>query len=300
MNILIHFRHFPVAMGRWFDWALRDLGHNVISAGCYNGNYIPWNGGMHLDYDFPPDIVTPDVPSYPLQDVLSKLPWEPDMILQAGDVSFLEGSSGSIPNVILTTDPHAVDYTIRLAHATHLAIMQNNYMNKYDFPKKIWIPYGYMEDLHKYMSMDKEYDVCLIGLQYGPRVEIMNILRDLGYNVYFSIGESYGDYVEKYNKSKIALNFSSKDDLPARFWEGLAMGNCVLTNEVPDLNDIDLEKDIHYMTFHSVPQAIDKVSYLLKNDRWYQYGQAGLCGIRKGKHTYKDRCEKLIEYVFNS
>ena len=294
MKILIHGRAFPVAMWRFFDWAFRDLGHEVISVGCYNGDWIPWGGGMNLGYDFPPDIQIPEMESYPLSDVLNKLPWTPDMILQASDVTYLYGPSNGIPNVILATDPHAVDYIPRLKDASHFACMQECYLNKYDFKNKFWIPYAYSENIHKNLRLERDIDVSCIGLQYDTRVNVMGELDRLGYKVSFGIGKVYDEYVDMYNRSKIAFVATSKDDLPARFWEGLAMGCCVVTNHVPDLDLLQFVGGKDYMLYESDP--VSTVVNLLKSGEWDKHR----VNVMPLGCEYKDRAKEILKHVFNA
>ena len=298
MKILIHFRHFPVAMGRWFDWAFRDLGHEVWSVGCYNGPRIPWGEQYsYPDYDFPPDYEIPEIEYYPIKDVLEQCPFKPDMVFQAGDTTYLKGNPGCL-NVILGTDPHVVNYQPRLEDATHYISMQNHYLNAVDFDKKFWVPYGYKADLHIKKDEKQEYDVVFIGLQYDKRVEILDDMSKRGYRVYNNLGKVYDEYVGIYNKGLIAFNFSSREDLPARFWEGLAMGRCVVTNAVPDLKDIDFIDGVDYISYRSPDEAIAKMEFLVNNPI-LAAGTAnnGYMNLIKGGHTYKDRAEEVLKYV---
>lgn len=302
MKILVHFRHFPVAMGRWFDWALRDLGHEVFSVGPYDGPRIPWGEQyVYPDYDFPPDIETIDA-DHPLKDILERMPWKPDLILQAGDTVFLHGDSGDIPNVILATDPHVIDYKPRLKHATHFACMQNCHLNDYpNFENKFWVPYGYKEDLHKDYEKEPEYDVVFIGLQYPQRTQVLDRFKNAGLRVYSGMGKIYEDYVRIYNSGKIAFNYSSKDDLPARFWEGMAMGRCVLTNFIPDLSFLrgwGFEDGVTHATFSGEYDVVEKAIELLEGDKWVKIGKRARNTLEKGNHTYKDRVKLILKHVF--
>jgi hypothetical protein len=299
MNIIVHFRHFPVAMGRWFDWALRDLGHEVWSVGCYDGPNIPWGEGFsYPDYDFPPDYEIPEM-DYPLKDVLEQCPFEPDMILQASDTTYLMGKA-PCPNVILATDPHAVDYHSRVKSASHYISMQDFYLDEIDFPRKMWVPYGYKEDLHIYKEKKIIYDVVFIGLQYSHRLDILNQLKEEGLNVYCDLGKIYEEYVDIYNQGLVAFNYSSRKDLPARFWEGLAMKRCVVTNDVPDLKKLDFEEGRDYIAYNSPQEAVEKIHYLSTNPEHALWiAEQGYIKLKSHGHTYKDRAKEILEHVFN-
>lgn len=296
MNILIHYRHFPIAMGRYFDMALRDLGHNVFGVGCYQGGKIPWGEQFNFPkYDFPPDYEIPEAESFPLDYVLDHIDFKPDVIIQAADVSYLSGKS-KVPNVIIGTDPHCIDYTPFLENASHFFCMQNCYMEKYAFKNKYWLPYAYLPSVHYNTHQEPEYDVVFIGLQYEHRVRVLDELKARGHKVFAELGHIYDEYRDIYNKGKIAFNWSSKDDLPARFWEGMAMGRCVVTNHVPDLSSIDLLPHDDYEAFdNSVEGAISSIEYLLQDDNWKSYSERGEKSVKE--HTYQNRCKEMLEII---
>lgn len=291
MKILMHFRHFPVAMGRFFHWAFQDLGHEVFTVGPYSAGKIPWGEQFYYpEYTFPPDYVLPEM-NLPLKDVLQKIPFKPDLIIQAADTIWLEGKA-PVPNFILGTDPHVIDYTPRLKDADEFITMQ-----KFYHPDKPWVPYAYDSNIHKNLKLVRpKYDVVFCGLQYGHRVEALKSMEAVGLKVFNALGLIYEDYVQVYNQGLIAFNFSSQQDLPARFWEGLAMGRLVLTNRVPDLEELEFEEFKDYIGFTSVAEAVEKVQFLIKNPA--VINKIARSGYRKVQpHTYQARCQKILEIV---
>ena len=53
MKILVNFRAFPVAMGRYFYDAFRKMGHEVILVGSQDprgAEWIPWGDFRFPDY----------------------------------------------------------------------------------------------------------------------------------------------------------------------------------------------------------------------------------------------------------
>ena len=294
MKILIHFRHFPIAMGRWFDFALRDLGHEVFSVGNYNGGKIPW--GEEFDfpkYAFAPDLQIPEMTAYPLEEVLEKIDFKPDLILQAGDVTYLSGKA-PCKNVMLLTDPHAVDYTPRYQHADHVFSMQDFYKT----PEQTWIPYGYYPPVHFFQEekQSKNFDISLSGLQYPHRIEAVEKLKDAGLRVQSTLGLLYDEYREFYHNANMALCFSSKQDLPARFWEGLAMGRLVLMNRVPDLEKLELREDEHYIGFSSIEELVEKARfYRINSSAMEKIAAQGWMAVQP--HTYYSRAKDLLKVV---
>lgn len=300
MKILLHYRHFPMALGRYFDWALRDLGHEVFTVGCYQGGKIPWGPEFDFpEYDMPPDLEIPEVESFPMETVINRMPWYPDLVLQASDTTYLSGKP-TCPNVIIATDPHSVNYIPRLAEATHFACMQKYYMNRYSFKNKFWVPYAYMPGIHLCLDRtERPQDVVFIGLQYEHRVAALEKMKEKGLKVFSTLGILYEEYCKSYNDGKIAFNWSSKEDLPARFWEGLAMGNCVLTNAQEELENIkDMIPSDCYVTFTGIEDAANKAQKLISTGEWREIADRGYKAVTEGYNTYQDRCKLILSEVF--
>lgn len=292
-NILIHGRAFPVAMWRWFDWGLRDLGYNVFSVGNYDEGRIPWGPEFNYpQYAFSPDHQIPEG-DYPIDAVLKEIDFKPDVIIQAADTVFLTGKA-PCKNVIIETDPHCVDYTPRLQYADHVFCMQDCYKK----PGQTWLPYAYYPPVHRYISDTHiEYDVVFSGLQYDKRKETLEKMKQSGLNVLTTLGLIYDEYVRAYSSGRIAFNWSSKNDLPARFWEGMAMGRLVLTNKVPDLALLPHLKDgVHYITFNSVDDAVKKAQYYIANP--WEAEAIGERARRAVKNdTYYERCKDMMKVI---
>lgn len=297
----MNFRAFPVAMGRYFEWALKDLGHEVTVAGYTMGDEVPWPNGPHHfpEYNFPPEIRLPNVEEYPLERVLERFKGLPDLILQAGDTCYLTGKApAGIPNVILATDPHCIDYTPRLANATHFASMQDYYGRTYNRPY-FWVPYAYYPPIHKKLpDVPKVYDIVFCGLPYKEREDFLQRAKeDLDLKVFSKLGVIFNEYTKVYNQGIIAFNHSSRLDLPARFWEGLAMGNLVLTNYVPELDVIEeifgFHPDIHYVAYSTIDEALEKAQYYIEHPA--EASKIAEAGYRKVQgHTYQARAKELL------
>lgn len=279
-------------MGRYFQWGFEEAGHETYSVGMYSHGKIPWGETYYYPhYKMPPDFELPDY-NVPLKEVLNKIDFTPDIVFQAGDTQFLTGPS-PIPNLIYATDPHAVNYTERRDFADYFFNAQNCYKQE----KDIWIPYGYSEDIHIPIS-DTEiiYDVAMSGLLYPHRVEAMQAMQTAGLSMYITLGAIYHDYAKVYAKSKIAFVYSSKNDLPARFWEGLAMKKMVLTNRVPDLKLLDFVEGQDYVAFDTVQEAVEKAAYYANHDAERErIAESGFMKVQP--HTYKARCEQILSHI---
>jgi hypothetical protein len=287
MKILMHFRHFPVAMGRFIHWGLQDLGHEVYTVGPYSAGRIPWGDFYYPDYKFPPNFSLQES-NVSVTEVLKKIDFKPDAILQAGDSIWMEGKA-PIPNFVLATDPHVVDYEPRREFADRVFSMQKHYAQ----PNDIYIPYAYAPYIHKVTGDKEKYDVVLCGLQYEHRLQAIEAMRAKNLSVFNSLGLVYEDYTKAYNKGKIAFVYSSKEDLPARFWEGLAMRRMVLVNRVPDLNEFNFKEDEDYVGFSSIEEAVEKAVYYAKHDRLrIKIAESGYKKVKP--HTYAERARRII------
>jgi len=293
MKVLIFYRHFPVAMGRYYQWGLEEAGHEVYSVGPYSHGRIPWGVQFfYPDYKYPPDLELPDVPMYPIKDVLEKAKFKPDLIIQAADTYSLIGKA-PVPNILIGTDPHVVDYRPMLTNVDYYFSCQKCY--QYGLPNEGWLPYGYVGGLHRYLPDETiNYQVVFSGLQYEYRKDFLRAMTDKGYRVYNSLGDIYEDYVKIYNQGLLAFNWSSQNDLPARFWEGMAMKRCMLTNRVPDLKEFDFVEGVDYLGFSTLGEAVEKADYYLKYPKYLlKIASNGWWKVRK--HNYKNRVIAMIK-----
>lgn len=297
MRILIFYRHFPVAMGRYIHWGLEQAGHEVISCGPYSKGTIPWGDFEYPEeYWGPPTIELPDTPEWPVKDVFKTMKDHGippvDLLIQAADTYFLVGKA-PVKNVLIGTDPHVIDYYPHLEHVDHYVSMQKSYSK----PGDLWMPYAHDPEIHQYLpGTPIQFDVVFCGLQYPHRIDALKQINDAGFSVFCGLGMIYDEYVLTYNRGLVAFNWSSKNDLPARFWEGLAMRRLVLTNRVGDLGEIDLKEDRDYLAFGDVNEAIDKLKIII--NRPNLLGEIAKNGyVRSREHTYANRVKKLLKEI---
>ena len=301
LNVILHYRHFPIAMGRYIHWGLENLGHKVYSVGEYSGGKIPWGDQYYYpNHKMPPTRILPAQERYPIWDVLRRARidgFDPDVVIQAGDVCFLEGKA-DVPNIIIGTDPHCIDYHPRLLNADYFVSMQHYYLK--DYPQGIWMPYGYDKDIHiPLRDIKKRYEVVFCGLQYSQRLAVLDEVKRKGVRTFIGMGLIYDDYVKVYNKGDIAFNWSSQLDLPARFWEALAMKRCLITNRVPDMTQFpELIDGVDYIGFDTHDEAVEKILHYAKHPQeTKKIALSGYKKLLKGKHTYTDRLEKMLDQV---
>ena len=292
--------HYPLTMMGYIIRGFRRIKNvEVFTVGAFTGDWIPWCGGLRIpqkyvevpDVPLPPEYANKRVP-YSL--VAPHIPFEPDLFLQVdAGFHFLDKPKATVVAHVLT-DPHCLTpwYQHAKAYSDFVFNMQQFYMQ----PGEFYLPYAYDEKLFYPMpEVEKIYDACLIGLHYPQRDALVQRLRSRGLNVHYSIGEVYDEYRMIYNQSKIALNWSSLQDLNARTFEALGMNLALVTNRVPDLANFFVENE-HYLGFDNLDEAEAQVMKLINNPELRE--EIAAAGHRKVKaHTWKHRANQILETV---
>jgi hypothetical protein len=291
--------YYPMAMLRYFERALeRRDDVELITIGPYTGNRIPWNGGMTVlpkyakspTHALPQDFIRSGKISPKVFSTIEDLS-DVDLWLEVDAGFYLDPrpETGIVAHV--ATDPHALSYDRQRQLADYFFNMQTPYMTNGD----IYLPYAYDPTIHYPHVIEWEYDVCMIGLHYQQRTELINRLLSKGLRVHYSIGEIFDEYREIYNKSKIGINWSSRLDMNARVWELAAMGVPAVQNTVPDMRTFFVAGD-HYLEFSSLDEAVEKTLWALSN-----FGKAkhmAETSLRKVEpHTYDARVQQILERV---
>ena len=161
----------------------------------------------------------------------------------------------------------------------------------------IHLPYAFDPTVHRPLDMQKEYDGCLVGLQYENRTQLVRALFEAGYIVEYSIGAVYDEFNVLYNKSRVALNWSSLLDLNARAFEAMGMGIPLLTNRIPALDEF-FEEGEHYLGFGSVPEAVRQFGRFIDDDEYAKSIADNAYEEVIDKHTYDIRIQQILDTVF--
>lgn len=265
--------------------------------GPFTGNHIPWNYGMTVDQKYVkvPDLPLPKTLIQTRPDpftIQSQVPFEPDLWLQVDAGWCLARRPKATVVAHVQTDPHVLKgfYQYPKQYSDIKFCMQHNYMED----GEVYLPYGFDPEIHYPMNLQKEYDACLIGLNYDHRAALINKLRMMNVNVFTTIGLIYDEYRIKYNQSKIALSWSSLQDMPARVWEAFGMKLPLVTNRVPDLSNWFVEGE-HYLGFNDVNEGVKQVLYLLSQPD--KANEMACNAYRKvvEQHTWDKRVEQILE-----
>ena len=297
--VVISAIHYPLTMARYF-WNAFERRDDIILkvVGPFSGTYIPWNNGIHLN---PKHVKTPDFP-LPISSVNQRVPasmldiqigTEADLWLDIDAGWCVDGRPKAKVYAQIQTDPHVFKgrYNSVKTKYDKIFCMQNCYREQ----DEIYLPYAYDPTIHyPEYETKKEYDVCMIGLAYQQREEVAKRLILDGRIVRFGIGMVYDEYRREYNKSKVAVSWSSLKDTPARVWEAMAMKIPLVCNRTPDL-DLFFIEGVHYLGFIATNDAVNRVqTYLDTPDLAKKIADSAYEFVTHG-HSWDDRCEFIMK-----
>lgn len=296
-NILLAYNHYPYSIGYLYKRGFEQLGIRVASLGHSTGSRIPWNGGIDLPAD------TPDIQLPEMKGVYEDYEWT--HLVQPGSVDFFinvdaahhfKGRPVGSKKIIVGTDPHAVSgYVGRREDCDLFVNMQRCYAQKGDY----WIPYAYDEEWHippkPFVQLkDRQVDVMFVGGLYKNRAMDLNYLMMNGLNCEHHIGPIGLDYTKLYWNAKIAYCTPSMNDLPARFFEALAIGIPPVTRWVPDLDTLGLKKFVHYIPAKSQDDMLEGVRRVIGDEElWLTMSMEGRAWV--GKHSWSARAQQLLQ-----
>ncbi len=303
LKVVVSGLFFPVTMMGYFIRALeRRDDVELITSGPYTGSWIPWDGGMHLapKYVHMPTIPLPatalQIKSSPPTYIEAQLPWKPDLWLQIDAGWWVQRPDDAEVVAHIATDPHVLDYSVQREECDYFFNMQRAYMQEGD----IYLPYAFDPTLHYPMkdlvNLEKTHDGCLVGLQYENRTNLVNALRQEGYNIEYSIGKVYDEYNLLYNKSRIALNWSSKEDLNARTFEAMGMGIPLLTNYISALDEF-FEEGEHYLEFNTIEEAVANFKGWIEEPDYAQAVAENAYNLVREDHTWDHRIQQIFDTV---
>ena len=288
--------YFPVAILRYFEAALRrrdDI--DLKTLGPFSNTFIPWGGGMNLppkyakkpDHDLPLSFANrPGI--YKAPDSVFGV--EPDLWIQCDAGWWVQGRPPAKVVAHIATDPHVLNYDRQRELCDYFFNMQKVYSQ----PGDIYLPYAADPVWHAPMEVEKEWDACLIGLQYAERTKWVDALRAKGLKVYYDNGPAFKEYQLQYAKSRVALSWSSKQDLIARVFEGMCMKLPVVCNRVPDINEHFMEGK-HLAAFDTLDQAIPAVEHLLMDTTFADRLAKESHDLVMEKHLYDHRVQQILE-----
>lgn len=311
MKILIHAIHYPVCSARYAVDAFKRLGHDVCHIGQYTGREI-WGMEVPAEYTWLPEPPAPD--------------WSPDIAILM-DTAYQWHYEGDAPTIVWSVDNHirdsrqlGIDHYF-LAHKS-VSVMAWEYrvaspsyaptgmspMATAHLPAEAlmvrqhqdmtWLPCAYDPVAFPPSPIawaDRKYDVCMIGVMYPKRWELVNAMRAAGLKVFAGTGLIYDAYRDAYHNSRVALVSSACGDLPIRLFEGAGMGCAVLCDEIRDLRKLDVVPPaVEYLTADKAVEFAKDIANLpsaLGEER------AAFSALWAKYHTWDKRAQVIVDWA---
>jgi hypothetical protein len=166
------------------------------------------------------------------------------------------------------------------------------------------------------MAITKKYDLCFIGhmqeYERGnglglSRIDVLDHMFKAIPNFYFGSRNPgypdknmFRDAAKKFCESKIVFNVSIGNDVNMRLWETLSTGSFLLTNDIPELKNIEdygLKAGIHYVAYNSLEDAVKKAKYYIEHDEEREkIAEAGYNQFLK-TGTYETRVKEIFDKI---
>ena len=296
MNILIVANHYPVCSARYAADAFKRLGHDVRHIGPDKGRDI-WGLTLPPEYEWAQDENVADSP-----DLVILMDSDPFLL---DDVKLWQGS----PLVVWGVDNHVRDY--RRPHFDHY-FLAHRYVSVMNWghidPKQsegavlfankdmTHLPCAYDPIAFTPSPIpftDREYDVCMLGVMYPKRVELVDAMRKAGLKVIAGAGLVYEAYRDIHHNSRIALCSSAAGDVAQRVFESAAMGCAVLSDPC---GDFDLLKPEGIPTYHSIEDAVAIAKALLYSDGRLAQTNIGYSQAWAAPQTWDNRADVIVKW----
>jgi hypothetical protein len=242
--------------------AFRRLGHEVRTVGEAMGNDI-WGMTVDSKYEWKPE--------YPIHKIDPR--WPELVVVMDSDQNVwkqVDGADFECPIVVFGVDNHVRSYEDELFDHYFLAHYHGpTYPVDPTRKDHTWLPCATDTKLFTPSPIawaDREYDICMVGVMYPRRVEVLNALKDAGFKVFAVTGLLYDEYRAAYHNSRISLCVSAAGDVAQRIFETGGMGCAILTDPLLDFGDEMTNKALHLFgraTYTTPQEAVNLARELL-------------------------------------
>ena len=296
-KIVLAYQAYPMSIGLYFKRAFRRLGLEVTHIGNTTYDSIPW---VHPSVSKPISGMAPDIPDIKLSQRKGRYEpneWIPlvedcDLFINV-DAGHHFAGRGKFKKIIVGTDPHAIPgYPGRREDCDHFCVMQKNYGSPGDF----WLPYAYDSRAHYRTDLpfsQRPIDIIFVGNAYGNRIIDLHRLTKS-----FVVDQQLGPILEEYtilhHNAKAAYATPSMNDLPARFFEAMAVGCAPISRIVPDMKDLGAYPGVHFIDA-TTPELMMAGSedILRSEDNWVM--MLAECDEWVRPHTWERRVLQMLQ-----
>lgn len=294
MKLLVVCGHYDVCSGRYITDALKRRGVDVRHIGEKRDLREAWQTVTPERYAWQPDggLTT------------AWEDWTPDAIIIAD--SALRGYQHpvyrDVKHIVWGVDNHVRSYRAPgMAH--YFLAHKHGPEQPVKEPDETWLPCGYDGDAFRPSDIpytQREYDVCMLGVMYPKRLELVEALTEAGLKVYTGTGQVYEEYAKAYQNSRISLCNSAAGDVSQRVFETAAMGCAVLTDPLLDLSDAETNKALGlagFFVYWSVDECVRQAQEIIRGEPPVMAGILQLQAIVRSAHTWDMRADVVMEWV---
>jgi hypothetical protein len=301
-HVLLTSLCFPVSIARYLAWGFQAAGCDVTVVGPASGAFIPWHGGFYLpqEYVWTPDLRVPFTERSATEPMTITQACEQlgrsdfDLVVQTDSDFALAGDAPSGCKVVCYgVDNHVRTYDQRpwdIFFGAHSWAFRSNE------PNFRWLPCAYDPKWHFDKGGERPIDVAIVGVLTGDcykmRMEGVGALVSNGLSVTAAVGKAYREYSDTYNVAKMAFCASANHDLACRVFEGMAMGNLILTDRVIDLQRIGFVEGEHYLGYSSLEELVEQARRGMDTElrgRIVTAAKEAVAG-----HTWQNRAEAIL------
>ncbi len=188
----------------------------------------------------------------------------------------------------------------------YIFICHKDYMNHFKdlgYNQVHWLPVGCDPEIHGERMSSRIYDIGFVGNTFNeehPRSRRLKKLSKLYKMNDYKQWYPKEEITSVYSQSKIVVNSPANGDITMRVFEAMASGALLVTEAIGN-GQRDLFKDgVHLVDYRTEEELFDKVDYYLKHDdEREQIAKVGQ-ELVLSKHTYKHRCDFVLETIFGN
>lgn len=300
MKLLLSYTSIPHTTGVYLEKALRQV-MSLVTYGPTADDHVfkLWDLEALTGFQKDHDIVLEEGSS---RELFRGLPcgWEPDCFLfvESGILypfSFMKDLSCLKACYLIDTHLHEERHLEMARPFDVVFLAQKSFVDSFSaqLGKPVfWLPLACDPEIHCPYPVKEEWDLVFSGSIQGPLQDRTRRLRRLGLR--FSVRSERVFLAEMsrfLSTGRILFNASVRNDLNMRVFESLAIGKCLLTDDVPGLSELFVGgKDL---MIYDDRTLVETARFLLENPEVRQ--TIAMSGRKKvlESHTYLARAEQL-------
>ncbi len=166
------------------------------------------------------------------------------------------------------------------------------YAKLYPKQKHVWFPNGVDDRYFFPKNLPKKENIVFVAHPRNRGGWIKNLAKDVGMKHYFETGR---DMFKRVSEAKVHFNVSISCDVNYRCFETIGLGTALLTNYIPEMEDLGFRDGINCKLFKTYAECVSGVGELLKDNRYVSVGENGYTLSKE--HTYTKRIKDLLPHI---